>query len=132
MNTILKELTPKQRRFVTRTIETLNPTQAVKEVYNLGNLGGDPKKRDITASSIGSENLKKPKIRLAFEEALKELDDTQYLRELHDLALSKDDKRAKLQAIDMLMKLKDKYPAGKLKLTQQNEQREQYLDTEVK
>lgn len=46
----------------------------------------------------------------AFREVLAVLDDSRYLRELDKLAISDDDKRAKLQAIDMIMKLKNRYP----------------------
>lgn len=44
---------------------------------------------------------------------LAKLDDEKLLDELYDVAMSKIDKRAKLQAIDMILRLKDRYPAAK-------------------
>lgn len=48
-----------------------------------------------------------------WEDLLAEIDDGMLIRELRGLALEKKDKRAKLQAIDMLLKLKSKYPVTK-------------------
>ena len=48
-----------------------------------------------------------------WEELLAEVSDDGLLKELNNLSHDKRDKRAKLQAIDMLLKLKSKYPATK-------------------
>lgn len=55
-------LTPKQKRFVAEYLVDLNATAAAKRA------GYNPK----TAYSIGQENLKKPEIQKAIEEAQKE------------------------------------------------------------
>ena len=57
-----------------------------------------------------------------WQELLSEIDDGGLLKELKAIAYDKADKRAKLTAIDMLMKLKDKYPAGKLRVQQYREE----------
>lgn len=49
-------------------------------------------------------------------ELLAEIEDQPLLDQLKKIALDKDDKRACLQGIDILLKLKDRYPAGKLKI----------------
>ena len=54
-------------------------------------------------------------------ELLAEVSDEPLLSKIKQIALS-EDKRAALQAIDMLMKLKDRYPAGKLKVQQYDEE----------
>lgn len=53
----MRDLTPKQRVFVKSLLETLNPTQAALEAYDIK--GGD---RHV-AANIASENLSKPVIR---------------------------------------------------------------------
>jgi phage terminase small subunit len=66
----MRKLTPKQRRFVKYYLETDNATQAViKAGYDLGGKhgGNDP---DNTARAIGSENLAKPAIRQAIDNAM--------------------------------------------------------------
>ena len=57
-----RPLTIKQRKFIARTIETGNATQAAVEIYN----GKDIK----TARGIASENLQKPAIKEAIDKAL--------------------------------------------------------------
>lgn len=52
-------LTKKQKGFVKDYIDTGNATQAVKNNYDVSN--------DLTARSIGSENLTKPNIQQAIE-----------------------------------------------------------------
>jgi hypothetical protein len=46
---------------------------------------------------------------------LAQVEDKELLQQVYEIALS-DDKRSALAAIDMVWRLKDKYPAGKLKL----------------
>ena len=51
-----------------------------------------------------------------FRAVLHELvDDRALIERVNEIALD-EDKRSSLQAIDMLLKLKDRYPAGKLKI----------------
>lgn len=45
-----------------------------------------------------------------FQELLAEIDDQPLLDKLKDIALDKNDKRANLQSIDMILKLKNRYP----------------------
>lgn len=51
-----------------------------------------------------------------WQDLLRDVDDEGLLGEIKKIAFDNEDKRAKLQAIDMLLKLKDKYPAGKMKI----------------
>lgn len=57
-----------------------------------------------------------------WKELMASIDDTELLARVREIALAKEDKRASLSAIDMLMKLKDRYPAGKLKITEYDEE----------
>lgn len=116
---MVNKLTIKQKKFVNETIETLNPTEAVRRVYDLGAKGGSKKIKQLeqTARAIASENLTKPNIKQAFKELLAEIDDDVILKKFYQI-LNEDDKRASLEAGKELLKLKDRYPAGKLKITQ--------------
>ena len=55
-------MTIKQENWIFETINTLNPTEAVRRSYDLGSKGGSKtlKQRDNTASAIASENMNKP------------------------------------------------------------------------
>jgi len=57
----------------------------------------------------------------SFKEALDMIQDDELLAKATEIALG-DDKRACLVAIDMLLKLKDRYPAGKLKVQEYEEE----------
>jgi len=116
---MVNKLTIKQKKFVNETIETLNPTEAVRRVYDLGAKGGSKKIKQLeqTARAIASENLTKPNIKQAFKELLAGIDDDVILKRFYQI-LNEDDKRASLEAGKELLKLKDRYPAGKLKITQ--------------
>lgn len=46
------------------------------------------------------------------------IDDEPYLKRVHDISMDKGDNKTALKAIDMMLKLKDRYPAGKLKVDQ--------------
>ena len=50
------------------------------------------------------------------------VDDTGVLENVLGIALSKDDKRASLAAAKMIFDLKDRFPAGKLKITAYQEE----------
>ena len=51
-----------------------------------------------------------------WQELLNEISDIGLLNKLKKIAMDDSDKRACLEAIDKLLKLKDRYPAGKIKL----------------
>ena len=53
---------------------------------------------------------------VGWKQLLAEISDESILDKLRQIAMSPEDKRACLQAIDMLLKLKNKYPASKLQL----------------
>ena len=102
-----KKLTMKQEGFVQKSIKTLNPTEAVRQVYNLGSKGGEL--TENTARAIASENLTKPAIVLRFQELLNTIDDKEILDKFQEI-LRDDDKRSSLSAGIELLKLKDRYP----------------------
>lgn len=56
-----------------------------------------------------------------WKELLAEIDDEPLMARLKEIALDSD-KRASIAAIQELMKLKDRYPAGKLKVTEYDEE----------
>ena len=126
-----KKLTLKEKRFIEETKKTLNPTEAVRRVYDLGSKGGSktPKKLNQTARSIASENLTKPHIKREFKEALASIDDEVILERFYEILLDKD-KRSALEAGKQLLKLKDRYPAGKLKLTPYTEKLNKLFEEE--
>jgi len=121
----LRKLTFRQQKFVKKTIETLNPTEAVRQSYNLGGKKG--KQLENTANSIASENLRKPNIVKAFQDLLGEIKDEEILNRITEI-LRDADKRSSLTAADMLLKLKDRFPAGKLKIQAYNEELEGLTD----
>jgi phage terminase small subunit len=51
-----------------------------------------------------------------FKGLLEQIKDKAILETIQNIAFDTNDKRASLQACDMLLKLKDRYPAGKLKV----------------
>lgn len=107
----MNKLTIRQEEFIKETIKTLNPTEAVKRTYNLGGKGG--KKLEQTARSIASENLTKPAIIKKFQEILDDVDDQWIIDEIKKIAKQEGDTRPKLQALDMLLSLKGRYPNQK-------------------
>ena len=78
----------------------------------------------MRVAGYSEASIKNPqKLKRAFSTVLDQVDDGMLLDELMAIAASSDN-RAKLQAIDMLLKLKDRYPAGKLKVQAFNEELE--------
>lgn len=59
-------------------------------------------------------------------ELMAEIDDGEILQRVREIATDKSDKRACLAAADMIFKLKDRYPAGKLKVTQYADELNKY------
>lgn len=97
-NSVLKQVSDGKRP---------NVTQAMREAgYAPSTI---KKQRDVTQSK-------------GWKELLATIDDSALMARVREIALAKEDKRASLQAIDMLMKLKDRYPAGKLKVTEYDEE----------
>lgn len=62
-----------------------------------------------------------------WNELLESIDDSALLAKVREIALA-EDKSSSLKAIDMLMKLKDRYPAGKLKVTEYAEEVQRLQD----
>ena len=110
----MRRLTPKQKLFVEETIKNLNPTDAVRLVYNLGSKGG--KELQNTARSIASENLTKPNVQQEFTKRLALLDDGKIVDEFYKIALGSTDLRAKIQAGVEVLKLKQRYPKEQIDL----------------
>lgn len=54
--------------------------------------------------------------RKGWQELLAQIDDQKLLDKLYEIALDKKDKRANIEAIKELFKLKDRYPAEKTKI----------------
>jgi len=51
-----------------------------------------------------------------WQELLNTIEDSALINKLNEIALDNEDKRACLQAIDIILKLKDKYPEQKTKI----------------
>jgi len=69
-------MTLKERAFIKETAKTLNPTEAVRKVYDIGSKGGSKTKtqEQKTASAIAKENLGKPRIRKAIDSIVEQLE----------------------------------------------------------
>jgi len=107
-----KKLTLKQKAFVERTIETLNPTQAIREVYQLGSRGG---RQESTAGAMAVENLNKPSIR---QEILKRMEEKgltgNTIATIHKRNIKQSKNYAASNtALDMLYQLQEAYPIQK-------------------
>lgn len=112
-----KKLTLKQKVFVEKTIETLNPTQAAREAYQLGSKGGSKTEYDMenTAGSIAVENLQKPTIR---QEILKRMEEVglnvDTITSIHKRNIKQSKNYAASNtALDMLYNLAEAYPVQK-------------------
>lgn len=95
------KLTKKQRGFIKDYIKTGNGTLAAKRNYDVVT--------ENTAAAIATENLKKPQIVKAIEEAFPD----ENLYELHREGLETDDLGVRKQYLDMAYKLKGSYAAEK-------------------
>ena len=70
-------------------------------------------------SGYSEKTALKPKLLTnskGWQDLMSQIDDATLLQRLYDIALDKNDKRATLQAVDMLLKLKDRYPDNKIRL----------------
>lgn len=111
----MRRITLKQDKFVNETLKTLNPTAGALAAYDIGSRGG----KDIQgiARAIASENLTKPAVQKAFQERLGQVNYDKIISQWENWATEDtSDKRTSLAAGIELMKLGDKYPAGKMKL----------------
>lgn len=96
-----------------------NEVQAQIARGEVPNMSAAARKAGYKPSTIArSSNLSKSK---GWQELLATIDDNELMDKVRNIALGKNDS-ASLKAIDMLMKLKDRYPAGKLKVTEYDEE----------
>jgi hypothetical protein len=77
--------------------------------------------REVGYSKQTSLKPKKLTESAGWQQLLGRVDDFPLITQAFNIALA-EDKRASLQAIDMLLKLKDRYPAGKLKVQEYQEE----------
>mgnify|MGYP001567224638 CR=1 FL=1 len=81
---------------------------------------GNPKTAGQILVESGYGKISKQPCRVlrskGFQELLNDINDKTVLDRIYNI-LEDDDKRSSLVAADMLLKLKDRYPAGKIKLT---------------
>ena len=87
---------------------TLKDIRSGKKV----SISGAMKKEGYSESSCRALKVKKTK---TWETLLKSVDDEIILKKIYEI-LQGDDKRSSLTSADMLLKLKDKYPAQKSKV----------------
>ena len=64
--------------------------------------------------------------KVGWKTLLSQISDEEVLKRIYAIATDMTDKRACLAGADMIMKLKDRYPAGKLKVTEYQEELGQY------
>jgi len=99
-----------------KTKPTLKQENSFKNIIeNRGNISKGMKDAGYSeATAKNPSNLTKSK---GFQSLLASIiDDEDLITEINDIAFNNEDKRTKLQAIDMLLKLKDLYPAQKSKV----------------
>jgi hypothetical protein len=82
----------------------------------------------LTESGYGKICLQPSRIinSQGFQQLLAKIDDSQILNKWYEWALSEEDRRVSMEAGKEIMKLKDRYPAGKLKITQFEEELKKY------
>ena len=100
-------LSLKQRVFIEKTIETLNPTEAAVQAYDVNNRR--------TATAIATENLAKPTIR---QEILKRMEErglnVDTITSIHKRNIKQSKNYAASNtALDMLYNLSEAYPVQK-------------------
>ena len=113
----MRKLTLKEKQFVKITAQTLNPSQAVRETYNIGSKGGGKTKqqREQIIRTIASQNLTKLNIKKGLEEVMEEkgIDNT-LITKITKRNLKQDKNiPASNQVIDMYHKLKGNYAPEK-------------------
>jgi len=104
-------------------IPTLKQRTACKKIVENA-IQGNPKSAGqiLRESGYGKIALQPSRIldSKGFQQLLAQVDDKVIVGKVYDI-LQDDDKRSSLAAADMLLKLKDRYPAGKMKLGTFNE-----------
>ncbi len=102
-------------------MSTIKQQLALKKVMeNRGNVSKSM--REVGYSQMTAKNPKNLTESRGWQELLRMIiNDEVLVQRIYEIALQ-EDKRASLQAIDMLLKLKDHYPAGKLKLQTYNDE----------
>jgi len=128
----MTNLTLKEQAFVKEVVNTLNPTEAVRRVYDLGSKGGSKtkKQRDQTARAIASENLTKPHIKKELGKLLKDLKITKEdrLSRLAEIFWDKD-KRSSIAANQEITKMLGEYQPAEVSLVdKQKEKRKEFFE----
>jgi len=98
-------------------------TEQQKQAFNIRTKTIEKKKpilmgkimREAGYSNKASENPKRLINSIGWQELLSHISDEKILKKLKAIAFDTQDKRACLDAIEKLLKLKDKYPANKYK-----------------
>lgn len=101
------------------------PNQRQKDAFKIHVEEGLPVSKAMIKARYSPATARKPyqlTRSKAWQEMIAELDDRPVLEGVIRTALDRKDKRAHLQAADMVFKLKDRYPAGKLKITAYKEE----------
>ena len=112
----MKKLTLKEDKFTTITAKTLNPSQAVRETYQIGKNGGGEteKQREQTIRAIASENLTKPHLKQSIVEKIDKLMNKDKIELVHKRNITQDSNiPASNQALDMYYKLSGEYSPDK-------------------
>ena len=119
----------------TKTRPTISlPKQRIKSVFDKSvknirkgkraNVSGNMLDHGYSASASKALQVTRTK---TWQDLLKDIDDRKILDKIYSIAMD-EDKRASLQASDMLLKLKDKYPASKHKFMPSLEARENLME----
>ena len=108
---------------ITRQAKTLEFVVGIRGEKTMGKA-----MRKAGFSDAYSTNPKQMMETKTWKELLLDIDDSPILKRIKELALDKSDKRASLQAIDMLLKLKNYYPDQKIKYEQTIVNREKILE----
>ena len=115
-----RKLTLKEDRFTTITAQTLNPTQAVREVYNVGGKGGSKTKvqKENTTRQIAHKNLEKDYIKKSIVEKIDALMlGNKSIEKIHKRNILQNNISASNQALDMYYKMRGDYaPEKKMNL----------------
>ena len=114
--TIIKKprLSYKQKAFIKEAVKTLNPTEAIVRSYDV--------KNRVVAKSMASENLAKPYLKEALEQAMEEqgITDDLLLKEHKKVIIQSKHLPSKNTAIDMAYKLKGSYAPDKKQVSNLN------------
>jgi hypothetical protein len=101
-----------------RAFDTMLTKIKNKEIVNMGEIMIDSGYSKATAVNP-AKNLT---LKEGWKSLLAQIDDNEVLERVIEIATDISDKRACLAGADMIFKLKDRYPAGKLKVTQLEEE----------